>query len=182
MSSVSPLAPAAGRVPVGRKPEPAFAELAAATNFSFLRGASPADRMVLTSLMLDQSGLGIADRNSVAGVVRAWSVLRALRAGGVLPALKRRVGSGPGETEVTPGGPEEEALRRLLQERAQGFRLVTGARLVFADGTPDIVAHPETRAGWGRLCRLLTLGNRRTRKGRAISASRICWPGPTVCC
>ena len=28
---------------------------------------------------------------------------------------------------------------------------MTGTRLVFADGTPDIVAHAENRAGWARL-------------------------------
>ncbi|MFN7166167.1 MAG: hypothetical protein ACK4NV_03920, partial [Pannonibacter sp.] len=50
----------------------AYAELAAATNFSFLQGASPAADLVLTSLLLGHTGLGIADRNTVAGVVRAW--------------------------------------------------------------------------------------------------------------
>ena len=45
------------------------------------------------------------------------------------------------------------------------FRLIVGARLAFADGTPDIVVYPATRKGWGRLTRLLTLGNRRTTKG-----------------
>src|SRR5690606_27311110 len=53
----------------------------------------------------------------------------------------------------------------LLHERAKTFKLVTGTRLVFADGTPDIVAHPQNRTGWGNLCRLLTVGNRRTKKG-----------------
>ena len=37
------------------------------------------------------------------------------------------------------------------------FRLVVGARLVFADGTPDILAYSATRHGWGRLTRLLTV-------------------------
>ena len=44
-----------------------FAELVAATNYSFLRGAShPAD-MVGRALELGMAGIGIADRNSVAG-------------------------------------------------------------------------------------------------------------------
>jgi len=43
-----------------------------------------------------------------------------------------------------------------------------GARLVFADGTPDILAYPRDRAAWGRLCRLLTLGNRRAAKGDCL--------------
>ena len=45
------------------------------------------------------------------------------------------------------------------------FRYHPGARLVFADGTPDILAYPMNRAGWGRLCRLLTTGNLRAEKG-----------------
>src|SRR5690606_27499150 len=57
---------------------------------------------------------------------------------------------------------EEEAACRT------DFRLVTGARLVFSDGTPDIVAHPATRRGWGRLTRLLTAGNLRAVKGSCI--------------
>ena len=149
---------------------PAYAELVCATNYSFLRGASAPDELVLTSLLLGHSGLGVADRNTVAGVVRAWSALRELREGGALPPLRQREGSGPGEhrLEARPLSAAEdeiEILRSVVQERTRDFRLVTGARLVFCDGAPDIVAHPEDRAGWARLCRLLTLGNRRARKG-----------------
>ena len=148
----------------------AYAELAAATNFSFLRGASPAEHLVLTSLVLGQNGLGIADRNSVAGVVRAFAALKELRADGALPPVKLRDGSGPGEYRhetgsFSPDESGEKALRAVVAARAGAFKLVTGARLVFADGTPDIIVHPENRAGWGRLCRLLTLGNRRAKKG-----------------
>ena len=39
---------------------------------------------------------------------------------------------------------------------------------MFADGTPDVLAYPRDRAGWGRLCRLLTLGNLRAEKGDCI--------------
>ena len=53
-----------------------FAELVAATNYSFLHGAShPAD-MVARAMELGLAGIGIADRNSVAGVVRAYVALR----------------------------------------------------------------------------------------------------------
>jgi error-prone DNA polymerase len=156
-----------------------YAELVCATNFSFLRGASPADQLVLCSLLLGHKGLGIADRNTVAGVVRAYAALKELREGGALPPMKQREGSGPGEFHFEPavgpgisrqgvplpGEAEDPALRRLVQERAQGFRLVTGTRLIFAEGTPDIVVYPENRTGWGRLSRLLTTGNRRARKG-----------------
>ena len=42
------------------------------------------------------------------------------------------------------------------------------ARLVFSDGSPDILAYPEDRAAWGRLTRLLTVGKDRAEKGDCI--------------
>jgi error-prone DNA polymerase len=56
---------------------PRYAELATTTNFSFLRGASHPEEMAATALALGHCGLGIADRNSLAGVVRAFAYLRA---------------------------------------------------------------------------------------------------------
>ena len=116
-----------------------FAEMVAATNYSFLRGASPAEEMVAAAIAAGHAGIGIADRNTVAGVVRAWAAIRDAR-----------------EKLAADGLPDID------------FKLATGARLVFADGTPDIVAYPATRHGWGRLTRLLTVGNRRAIKGDCI--------------
>jgi error-prone DNA polymerase len=109
-----------------------FAELGASTNFSFLEGASHPHEMIATALALGHEGIGIADRNTVAGVVRAHAALRDAVA-------------------------EVGAL--------VDFKLVVGARLVFADTTPDIIAYPTDRRAWGRLCRLLSLGNLRAKKG-----------------
>ena len=114
-------------------------ELVAATNYSFLRGASHPSDMVARAIEIGLSGLGIADRNTVAGTPRAHVALRDAR------AAAEAAGLDPPD-----------------------FRLVVGARLVFADGTPDIVAYPATRHGWGRLCRLLTTGNRRAVKGGCL--------------
>ena len=50
----------------------AYAELAVTTNFSFLRGASHPREMVATAGELGLAAIGIADRNSFAGVVRAY--------------------------------------------------------------------------------------------------------------
>jgi error-prone DNA polymerase len=115
-----------------------FAELVAATNYSFLRGASHPSDMVGRALELGMAGIGIADRNSVAGVVRAWIALN----------------------EAC------EQANAALEEIE--FKLIVGARLVFADATPDIIAYPATRLGWGWLTRLLTVGNRRAEKGDCI--------------
>ncbi|MEH6663835.1 MAG: error-prone DNA polymerase [Brevundimonas sp.] len=145
---------------------PAYAELVAASNFSFLRGASHPKDLVLTAVLRGHTGLGLADRNTVAGVVRAWSALKQLKDHGGAPE-KVRTGGSPGEVMFVEDDASPE-LANAVRERAQGFRLLTGARLVFADGTPDIVAYPEDRAGWGRLTRLLTLGSRRAKKGACL--------------
>ena len=113
-----------------------LAELVAATHYSFLDGASAAEAMVTQAIALGLDGIGIADRNTVAGVVRAHRALR--------------------------------ELREKFGKKMGLFELVVGARLVFADGTPDIVVYPVNRACWGRLTRLLTRGNSRAKKGGCI--------------
>lgn len=123
--------------------DPIYAELATATNFSFLRGASHAKDLVMTAFALGHAGIGIADRNTVAGVVRAYAALNRVR-----------------EELAAAGGPAAAAAGR--------FKLAVGSRLVFTDGTPDIIAYPANRAGWGRLCRLLTMGNLRAEKGECL--------------
>jgi error-prone DNA polymerase len=60
---------------------PRFAELAVATNFSFLRGGSHAEELVMTAKNLGLAGLGIADRNTLAGVVRAHAAMKDTGAG-----------------------------------------------------------------------------------------------------
>lgn len=147
----------------------AYAELASATNFSFLRGASHAQDMVLTALLLGHQGIGIADRNSVAGVVRAFGALEDLSKG-IKLVDKVREGSGPGEYVLVERHPDLDFSFTLaeLQGRAKEFKLAVGARLVFVDGTPDIIAYPQDIEGWGKLCRLLTRGNRKAKKGDCI--------------
>ena len=106
-----------------------YLEFACASNFSFLRGASHPEELMAQAAKLGLAGLGLCDRNSVAGVVRAHLAKR---------------------------------------EQNLALRYHPGARLVFADGTPDILAYPRDRAGWGRLTRLLTVGNLRAEKGDCI--------------
>ncbi|SOE18021.1 DnaE-like error-prone DNA polymerase [Hoeflea halophila] len=48
----------------------AYVELAATSNFSFLRGASHAEELVVQAARLGLGGIAITDRNSLAGVVR----------------------------------------------------------------------------------------------------------------
>jgi error-prone DNA polymerase len=106
-----------------------YAELAVTTNFSFLRGASHPGEFVQAAAHYGHAAIGIADRNTLAGVVRAYDALH------------------------QPDLP------------AQKPRLLVGARLVFKDSTPDILAYPTDRAAYGRLCRLLSRGKLRAEKG-----------------
>ena len=90
-----------------------YAEFAVTTNFSFLRGASHPEEMVAQAAALGPAGVGIADRNSLAGVVRA------------------------------------HVYARENPDVVHDLRFAPGARLVFADGTPDILAYPqEPRRLW----------------------------------
>ncbi|HXV00721.1 MAG TPA: PHP domain-containing protein, partial [Caulobacteraceae bacterium] len=102
----------------------AYAELQASTNFSFLTGASHPGEMVLAAKALGMAAIGVADRNTLAGVVRAWA-----------------------------------------KGREIGLKVLAGARLDFADATPSVLCYPTDREAWGRLTRLLTLGQRRAAKG-----------------
>lgn len=67
-----------------------YADLLAATNFSFLRGASHPFEMVAQAAHLGLSGIGICDRNSMSGIVRAFAAARDLAAD--YPAFKLAVG------------------------------------------------------------------------------------------
>src|SRR5215470_10022092 len=53
-----------------------YAELAVTTNFSFLRGASHPQELVAHADELELTAIGIADRNSFAGAVRAYDEAR----------------------------------------------------------------------------------------------------------
>ena len=55
---------------------PIYAELQVTTHFSFLRGASSPQELFEQAKLLGISALGITDRNSLAGVVRAYEASR----------------------------------------------------------------------------------------------------------
>jgi error-prone DNA polymerase len=71
-----------------------------------LRGASKPEELVVTAKFYGFASIGLADRNTVAGVVRAWQ-----------------------------------------QAKVEKIAYHPGCRLVFGDGTPDILAYPRDRQG-----------------------------------
>ncbi|MFB2553516.1 error-prone DNA polymerase [Ensifer soli] len=54
-----------------------YAELQVSTHFSFLRGASSADDLFAVAAALGIDALGVTDRNTLAGIVRAWEAAKA---------------------------------------------------------------------------------------------------------
>jgi error-prone DNA polymerase len=54
-----------------------YAELQVTTHFSFLRGASSAEELFAAAANLGIETIGVVDRNSVAGMVRAWEAAKA---------------------------------------------------------------------------------------------------------
>lgn len=99
-------------------------ELQVATNFSFLHGASHPQELAKHAAQLGYEAIGITDRNTLAGIVRAFDGCN-----------------------------------------QSGIRLVVGCRLDLQDA-PSLLCYPQDRAAYARLCTLLTLGKRRTEKGK----------------
>ena len=66
----------------------AFVELGVASPFSFLRGASDAIELVLAAHEMGMDAIGIADRNTLAGVVRMHS---AAKGAGLRPLIGCRL-------------------------------------------------------------------------------------------
>ena len=56
-------------------------------------------------------------------------------------------------------------VRGHLAAKEVGIKFIVGARLDLLDA-PSLLVYPRDRAAYGRLCRLLTLGQRRTEKGQ----------------
>ncbi len=56
-----------------------YSELQVTTHFSFLRGASSCEELFTTAALMGMPALGVVDRNSVAGVVRALHASEELR-------------------------------------------------------------------------------------------------------
>lgn len=147
----------------------AYAELCVTSNFTFLTGASHPEELVTRAAELGLSAIAITDRNSVAGVVRAFSALKELarlreetveKAG---PAIRSQRLTDHSSRQTVPhftGATQAPALPAAALPK-----LIAGARLVLTDSAVDWVALPVDLAAWSRLTRLLSLGKRRAPKG-----------------
>ncbi len=168
-------------------------ELAAATNFTFLTGASHPEEMVERAAELGLSAIAITDRNSLAGVVRAHVRLREMRreSSGIGPRnitgsdVREHAARIRSATRIDPSSrlPEDEVRARFTQkarvpspapppevskasQRLILPRLIVGARLCLTDTAIEIIALAPDRGAYAALCRLLTKGKRAAEKGQ----------------
>lgn len=101
-----------------------YAELQVSSNFSFLRGASRPDELIITAKALGIKALALTDRNTLTGIVRGH-----------------------------------------VAAETHGIDYIPACRLDLSCGM-SLLTYPTDRAAYGRLTELLTIGNRRTEKGK----------------
>ncbi|MDP5308637.1 error-prone DNA polymerase [Paracoccus spongiarum] len=151
-----------------------YAELCVTSNFTFLTGASHPEELVTRAAELGLAAIAITDRNSVAGVVRAFSALK---------ELARLRDEASATTEAAQDGPtirSQHVTDHSSRQTVPHFtgrtaapapqdaplpKLIAGARLVLTDSAVEWLALPTDLAAWSRLTRLLSLGKRRAAKG-----------------
>ncbi len=131
-----------------RGPPPPYAELHAASSFSFLRGSSQPEDLVARAAALGLPAVALLDRNGVSGAPRFYKAAR--EAG-----IRALVGA-----EAVIDRPRASAVSRQREERPTLDDEETRANLLV-----------RNRQGYRNLCRLLTAGALNHPKGEA----RIDW-------
>jgi DNA polymerase III alpha subunit len=136
-----------------------FAELSITSNFTFLTGGSHPEEYARRASLLGIEAIAIADVNSVAGVVRAWSELKKIADEIADRAEAMKDPIGPPKPAHIPDPPRArlDHIPRLLP--ASCLHLSEGLHLT---------ALPRDRTGWGSLCRVLSVGRLRVEKGQCI--------------
>ncbi|TMV93524.1 error-prone DNA polymerase [Thioclava sp. BHET1] len=137
-----------------------YAELCVTSNFTFLTGASHPEELMLRAAELGLPAIAITDRNTLAGVVRAYSALKTLRSEATEALRIRSSTQVDGASRLPVGTPRDLPCPtgRTLP------RLIVGTRLVLRDCPVEWLALPTDLAAYQRLSRLLTLGKRRAGK------------------
>ncbi|MEM9579242.1 MAG: error-prone DNA polymerase [Pseudomonadota bacterium] len=135
-----------------------YAELSITSNFTFLTGASHPEEYMRRAALTGIRAIAIADENSVAGIVRAHTAARE-----IARQVRERQAF---DAKHGPIGPPKPA-HLPTPASAQIYtcpRLIPAAKLVPQNG-PALTALPMNRAGWGKLCRLISKGRRAAGKG-----------------
>ena len=139
-----------------------YSELCAASNFTFLTGASHPEELITRAAELGLEAIAIADRNTLAGVVRAYSALKELQRSAQEELQIRSEQRTDSCSRLPIGQRNPIALPQVMPHFP---RLIIASRLVLRDSPIHWLAFPHDRAAYQRLTRLLTLGKRRAEKG-----------------
>jgi error-prone DNA polymerase len=150
-----------------------YAELQAATNFSFLQGASHPWELVAGAHVLGMEAIGICDRNSLAGVVRAWRQQQDLREQGApiraLTGCRLDFVDGTPSLLVYPS--DREAYGRLT-------KLLTAGQLRSEKGECELHWEDLRQHAEGQL--ILVIPPERLDQGFEGELRRIAWELPDV--
>jgi error-prone DNA polymerase len=169
-------------------PPAPFVELGVTTPFSFLRGASDAIELVLSALDMGMDAIGVADLNTLAGVVRMHS---ACQGAGLRPLIGCRLEVSLERPSTPRPCSGEPSLGTSGQRGPLALVAATTPSLVPSDvegRSATLLAYPRDREGYARLSRLLSLGKMRSDKGECdltlaeVAEHRdgiafIAWPG-----
>jgi len=136
-----------------------FAELSITSNFTFLTGGSHPEEYARRAALLGVEAIAIADVNSVAGVVRAWSELKKIKEDIAEAQAARADLIGPPKPAHLPAPP------RAPIDHVP--RLLPASCLVLQEGV-TLTALPRDRTGWRSLCRILSAGRLRAGKGDCL--------------
>jgi error-prone DNA polymerase len=159
-----------------------FVELCITTNFSFLRGASHPEELAFQAKSLGLAGIGVADRNTLAGVVRAHAAAKEAR---VRLAVGARLAFRDGTPDILVYPQDRAAYARLTRLLTIGNRrapkgecwLDLNDLLDHAEGLLAIVA-PALSLGAAPTDNLRAcLGAVRESSGQAWLASRFIFDG-----
>jgi error-prone DNA polymerase len=134
-----------------RDTESRYAELAVTTNFSFLRGASHPAEMVAVAETLGLDAVAITDRNSFAGVVRAFDAWKQRKAVKLIVGVRLVTVDG---LELLTYPTDREAYARLCRLLTLGKRKAPNTEchltlediLAARDGQIFIALPPDTLA------------------------------------
>jgi error-prone DNA polymerase len=150
-----------------------YVPLTVKSNFSFLEGASHPDELVEQAVALGLPAMGLCDRNGVYGVVRAHVAAKKHGALKLLLGSELNVGDLPEELFLT----DSPASRELRSAEGPAGRPSSDLRFSISaskrkptviEERSSMVVLAETREGWARLCRLLSIAHGRGPKGSAL--------------
>ena len=131
-----------------------FAELSITSNFTFLTGASHPEEYMERAALLGYPAIAIADVNSVAGIVRAHSQAQ---------KIARQVKLRQAADIYGPAAPAQDQFY-VSAAILNIPRVLPAAQLVLQSGLRATTLC-QTRLGWANLCRILSKGRLRAKKG-----------------